>query len=107
MVRHDCEHELDIEGVSRPAFSAKETEVLEYLTDQARAAGLSVSFDAGQNAVFSLPEDADAAQYVLVGSHVDSVPMGGNFDGLAGVLAGCCAYFAPKHPIRGSPARSK
>lgn len=86
----------DVEGVSRPAFSAKETEVLDYLADQARAAGLAVSFDAGQNATFSLVEDADAAQYVLVGSHVDSVPMGGNFDGLAGVLAGLLCLLRAK-----------
>lgn len=78
----------DTEGVSRPAFSAKETEVLSYLAQQACAIGLNVTFDAGQNAIFSLPQDADAKKYVLVGSHVDSVPMGGNFDGLAGVLAG-------------------
>lgn len=87
---------LDVEGVSRPAYSAKETEVLEFLADQARAAGLSVSIDAAQNAVFSLPEDADADKYVLVGSHVDSVPMGGNFDGLAGVLAGLLCLFRAK-----------
>ena len=78
----------DEEGVTRPAFSAMETQVLDYLADQARSAGLAVTFDAGQNAIFSLPEDANVEEYVLVGSHVDTVPMGGNFDGLAGVLAG-------------------
>ncbi|NRB18470.1 MAG: Zn-dependent hydrolase [Rhodobacteraceae bacterium] len=86
----------DKEGVSRPAYSSKETDVLNFLADQARSAGLSVSFDAGQNAIFSLPEDADAEKYVLVGSHVDSVPMGGNFDGLAGVLAGLLCLFRAK-----------
>lgn len=78
----------DEEGVTRPAFSAIETQVLNYLADQARAAGLVVTFDAGQNAIFSLPEDTNVEEYVLIGSHVDTVPMGGNFDGLAGVLAG-------------------
>jgi N-carbamoyl-L-amino-acid hydrolase len=38
--------------------------------------------------VFSLPEDRHASPYTLIGSHVDSVPVGGNFDGLAGVIAG-------------------
>jgi N-carbamoyl-L-amino-acid hydrolase len=87
---------LDAEGVSRPAFSPLETDVLDYLAQTARAADLAVSFDAGRNAVFSLPQDAQADQYVLVGSHVDSVPMGGNFDGLAGVLAGLLCLFRAK-----------
>jgi N-carbamoyl-L-amino-acid hydrolase len=87
---------LDEEGVSRPAYSSKETEVLKFLADQALNAGLSVTFDAGQNAIFSLPEDAEAKKFVLIGSHVDSVPMGGNFDGLAGVLAGLLCLFRAK-----------
>lgn len=78
----------DVEGVTRPAFSAKETEVLDYLTQIAQEAGLIVETDKGQNRVFCLPQDSQAEQWVLVGSHVDSVPSGGNFDGLAGVAAG-------------------
>lgn len=87
---------LDKEGVSRPAFSCTETQVLGFLAEQAKISGLAVSFDAGQNAIFSLPEDMDAQKYILVGSHVDSVPMGGNFDGLAGVLAGLICLFRAK-----------
>ncbi|WP_200832560.1 Zn-dependent hydrolase [Candidatus Halocynthiibacter alkanivorans] len=78
----------DKAGVSRPAFSVTETATLHYLEDVAVQAGLATSYDAGQNLVMSLPEDAQAEKFVLVGSHVDSVPMGGNFDGLAGVVAG-------------------
>lgn len=78
----------DNAGVSRPAFSLIETKTLKYLEEFAREQGISVVYDAGQNAVFSLPQDANASKYVLIGSHVDSVPNGGNFDGLAGVVAG-------------------
>ena len=78
----------DTAGVSRPAFSAMETRTLKYLEDYAHGQGLAVHYDAGQNAIFSLPEDAEAKKFILVGSHVDSVPNGGNFDGLAGVIAG-------------------
>lgn len=78
----------DLEGVSRPAYSQAETEALQYLFDFARSEGLAARWDAGRNVVFSLPEHEYARRYVLVGSHVDSVPRGGNFDGLAGVLAG-------------------
>lgn len=78
----------DVEGVSRPAFSEVETETLEFLIDFARCEGLVTTWDAGRNVVFSLPEDEHTDRCILVGSHVDSVPRGGNFDGLAGVLAG-------------------
>ncbi len=78
----------DVQGVSRPAFSTIETETLRFLEEFARKEGLAVWYDAGLNANFSLPCDRDAERYVVVGSHVDSVPFGGNFDGLAGVVAG-------------------
>lgn len=78
----------DVEGVSRPAYSEIETRTLSYLEEFAVGQGLTVSYDAAQNAVFSLPKDADAERFVLVGSHADTVPMGGNFDGLAGIVAG-------------------
>lgn len=91
----------DQAGVSRPAFSPIETKTLKYLEDYAREQGLAVQYDAGQNAVFALPEDADASKYVLVGSHVDSVPNGGNFDGLAGVIAGLlCLARAKNQGVR-------
>ena len=77
----------DTEGVSRPAFSGIESETLRFLEDFARGQGLEVWYDAGLNARFCLPGDREAARYIVVGSHVDSVPQGGNFDGLAGVVA--------------------
>ncbi|WP_299593253.1 Zn-dependent hydrolase [uncultured Tateyamaria sp.] len=75
-------------GVSRPAFSDIETASLNYLKWVAELHGLTAAFDEGQNLVMSLPQDENADRFVLVGSHMDSVPMGGNFDGLAGVIAG-------------------
>lgn len=78
----------DSEGVSRPAYSAIETATLDYLADFARAHGLEVTYDAACNAIFSLRQDRDATRFLLVGSHADSVPNGGNFDGLAGIIAG-------------------
>lgn len=78
----------DEEGVSRPAFSKVETDTLSFLEEFARERGLEVWYDAGCNAHFSLPDDRDAERFVVVGSHVDSVPYGGNYDGLAGVVTG-------------------
>lgn len=85
---HVREMSRDAEGVSRPAFSPLETEVLDYLAEFGARHGLIVTEDAGRNRVFCRPEHAAAESWVLIGSHVDSVPMGGNFDGLAGVVAG-------------------
>lgn len=75
-------------GVSRPAYSGLESQALDYLADLARRHGLVVDADAGGNLWFSLPEHRDADRFMVVGSHVDTVPEGGNFDGLAGVTAG-------------------
>ncbi|SED62840.1 Zn-dependent hydrolase [Rhodobacter sp. 24-YEA-8] len=75
-------------GVSRPAFSDIETRTLDYLSDIAREQGLEVQQDAAGNRVFSLPGDNGSESAILIGSHVDTVPEGGNYDGLAGVVAG-------------------
>jgi N-carbamoyl-L-amino-acid hydrolase len=39
----------------------------------------------------TLPGKDRAAKRIIMGSHLDSVPQGGNFDGAAGVIAGLCA----------------
>lgn len=88
LFRAIAELSRDREGVSRPAFSKIETKVLDHLAEFAGRSGLDVWFDAGLNAHFCLPGDRDASRYLLIGSHVDSVPRGGNYDGLAGVVAG-------------------
>ncbi|RCK49864.1 allantoate amidohydrolase [Thalassospira profundimaris] len=90
----------DTEGVSRPAYSAIETATIDYLVAFARKHGLEVEFDAACNALFSLPEDLAAEKFVLVGSHADSVPNGGNFDGLAGILAGLMCLVRAKNEGR-------
>ncbi|OKH88153.1 Zn-dependent hydrolase [Thalassospira sp. TSL5-1] len=90
----------DTEGVSRPAYSAIETATIDYLVEFARKHGLEVEFDAACNALFSLPEDKAAEKFVLVGSHADSVPNGGNFDGLAGILAGLMCLVRAKNEGR-------
>lgn len=87
----------DTEGVSRPAFSAVETRTLEYLEAFARRQGLDVWYDAGCNANFALPGDRQAERFTLVGSHVDSVPFGGNYDGLAGVVSGLVCLLRALH----------
>ena len=91
----------DTAGVSRPAYSQIETRTLAFLENFARDAGLDVWYDAAGNGNFCIPGDREADRYILVGSHVDSVPQGGNFDGLAGVIAGLiCLIRARRSGIR-------
>ena len=44
----------------------------------------------------TLPGRDRSAPRIIMGSHLDSVPQGGNFDGAAGVVAGLCVLSALK-----------
>jgi N-carbamoyl-L-amino-acid hydrolase len=85
----------DLRGVSRPAWSAVETAVLDYLEQVARRYGLRTHRDAAGGLILSRADDRDHhARHGLIGSHVDSVPQGGNYDGLAGTVAAMLALIA-------------
>ncbi|MFN3260146.1 MAG: hydantoinase/carbamoylase family amidase [Pikeienuella sp.] len=85
----------DVRGVSRPAWSPVETAVLDYLGMVARRHGLCTRLDAAGGLIMSRADDTDHhARHGLVGSHVDSVPQGGNFDGLAGTVAAMLALIS-------------
>ena len=85
----------DAEGVTRPAWSPVESLVLDYLDEVARAQGLVTWRDAGASLIMARPGDTEAdARCGLIGSHVDSVPQGGNYDGLAGVVTAMLALIA-------------
>lgn len=78
----------DTRGVTRESYGAGEDAAMEVLAGHAARLGLRCERDPYQNLWFRLPQDTSDAPCVLIGSHVDSVPQGGNFDGLAGVVAG-------------------
>lgn len=75
-------------GVCRPALSPADEEGRRWFAARARAAGLAVRVDAVRNVIARLPARDPAAKTLLIGSHLDSVPDGGRFDGPLGVLAG-------------------
>ena len=77
----------DVQGVTRQAFSAKETEVLDYLTKIGQSLQLEITPDRAGNVWMTLPGKDCSLPAFVAGSHVDSVPQGGNYDGLAGVTA--------------------
>ncbi len=77
----------DVQGVTRQAFSAKETEALNYLKAIGQNLQLEINEDRAGNVWMTLPGKDRTLPAFVAGSHVDSVPQGGNYDGLAGVTA--------------------
>lgn len=76
------------EGVNRIAFGDANWQARDYIIRRMEEAGLSVRSDAFGN-LYGRKEGSDPnAPAVLFGSHIDSVPSGGNFDGVVGVLSG-------------------
>ncbi|MCG7361665.1 hydantoinase/carbamoylase family amidase [Roseomonas sp. ACRSG] len=78
-------------GVTRDAYGAGERMAHDLARREAEALGLDVQADPVGNLYMTLPGTDRAAKKVLLGSHLDSVKEGGNFDGAAGVLAGLAA----------------
>ncbi|HEY4174191.1 MAG TPA: Zn-dependent hydrolase [Rhodopila sp.] len=79
---------LDESGVSRDPYGAGEQRAHATVTRAAEAMGLEISHDDAANLYMTLPGRDRSVPVLVIGSHLDSVPHGGNFDGAAGVLAG-------------------
>ncbi len=74
-------------GVTRFSFMEKERQAKDLVAHYMKEAGLSVREDAAGNLI-GRREGSDAgAPVILTGSHIDTVPDGGKFDGALGVLA--------------------
>lgn len=75
-------------GVSRVAYSDADVAGRAYVKSLMEAAGLEVRIDAAGNLI-GRHEGADhKLPTIVVGSHTDSVPHGGNYDGDVGVMGG-------------------
>ena len=72
-------------GVSRVAYSDADVAARAWLLDEIRAAGFSPRLDPAGNVFVRVGEGSRPP--ILFGSHIDSVPGGGNFDGDLGTLA--------------------
>jgi len=72
-------------GVSRVAFSEADINGREYITKLMEAAGLKVRIDTAGNLI-GRREGKEDLPVILFGSHSDSVPGGGNYDGDVGVM---------------------
>lgn len=74
-------------GSNRPGFSHGEKAAKELVMQWMREAGLDVRMDGAGNVFGRLEGKNPELPAILSGSHVDSVPNGGHFDGPLGVLA--------------------
>lgn len=75
-------------GISRPTFSAAHLEARAWFRRKIEQAGLEFRQDEAGNYSGLLNCGPQSAPVLLLGSHLDSVPNGGRFDGALGVLAG-------------------
>ena len=77
----------DGRGVTRTSYGEGEALAHAIVRREAEVLGLRIATDAALNLYMTLPGAAPGPA-ILIGSHLDSVPRGGNFDGAAGVLMG-------------------
>ena len=90
-------------GITRECFAEGEIRAIELMQKVAEMEGLTSWFDAAGSLIISDPADDQNKPAIYVGSHVDSVPQGGNFDGAAGVLAGLlCMIRRRRENVRGA-----
>ncbi|HEV2989366.1 MAG TPA: Zn-dependent hydrolase, partial [Candidatus Angelobacter sp.] len=74
-------------GVSRVAYTPADLQGREYAMRLMREAQLDVHLDAAGNIVGSRAGSDPSLKPLLIGSHIDSVPEGGNYDGDVGSLS--------------------
>ncbi|WP_353476340.1 Zn-dependent hydrolase (plasmid) [Salipiger sp. H15] len=93
-------------GTTRLTYSPQHRAALDYLAGRMQEAGLATRIDSVGNLVGRLEGSDASLAPVLVGSHIDSVPNGGAFDGPAGVVAAietafCLQQFGvtPRRPL--------
>ena len=91
-------------GISRETYGPSETAAMELVAKEAKVHGLETEWDAARNMIVRLPGQDRRLAAVATGSHLDSVPQGGNYDGAAGVIAGLLALIEAK--TQGAPRRS-
>src|SRR5699024_6801126 len=73
-------------GLTRPSFSEPDYEVREKFISELTNMGLDVHVDGIANIWGTYQGQATKQQPILIGSHLDTVPNGGAFDGALGVL---------------------
>src|SRR5690625_4606155 len=93
-------------GSNRPGYSAEERAAKKLVAKWMTAANLKVEFDGAGNVIGRLEGQVNDRQASMTGSHVDSVPNGGHFDGVLGVISALevveawrISGYVPKKPL--------
>ena len=81
-------------GIVRDSYGDGEQAAHDILRSAAQALGLEISVDAIGNLMMTLPGRDRHLPRIIIGSHLDSSPQSGNYDGAAGVVAGICVVAA-------------
>ena len=89
------------QGVTRLAFTEADLRGREYVTRLMREAGLEVRADAAGNLSGRLQGRSPELAPIVLGSHIDTVPLAGAYDGVLGVMAAIeCVQVLEEHGIR-------
>ena len=75
------------EGMQRVAFSAFDVAGRDYVMELMRQAGMYVRIDAAGNIIGRAEGSGASLPAIVLGSHTDTVPAGGQYDGALGVIA--------------------
>lgn len=75
-------------GIRRLAFSPEDCQARQLVKQWMEQAGMKVRVDAAGNLIGRYAGRKDKAPALATGSHIDTVPAGGRYDGVLGVLAG-------------------
>jgi N-carbamoyl-L-amino-acid hydrolase len=75
-------------GVRRLTLGAEDKQVRDWFRDECEAVGCTVEVDEVGNMFARRPGRSADALPIAIGSHLDTQPTGGKFDGILGVLAG-------------------
>ena len=97
------EMSFDGVGISRETYGPGETQAMEIIERLGQERGFATRWDAARNLIVRLEGREPGLPVVASGSHLDSVPQGGNFDGAAGVIAALLALLAANE--NGPPLR--
>jgi len=93
-------------GLNRITGTPEDQLMRDHFCDWLKAQGFEVHIDRVGNIFGAVVFDPDLA-YILCGSHLDSQPYGGQFDGVYGVLAGAATLKQIKQAVRQSGIKPK
>jgi N-carbamoyl-L-amino-acid hydrolase len=93
-------------GLCRLALSDEDRVIRDWFVEQAQSLGCQVRYDSAGNIFARRPGTDPDLPPIAIGSHLDTQPSGGRYDGILGVLAGLEVLqtlteraISPHHPI--------